>query len=393
VVSNIKEQYAFKTTYDIKLDLKEIKNYKALFEQHHAPSKSKAAVVADVITSIPNTNSNGMGFTAKTLQNSYQTMKTVPIDYEHDQSFILGNVIEPFLVEENSYTILRVAGVMWKKPLRYLGIDDLTQPKWSMECYYNDYAFYTQSKGIIEKEQAPIEWVEKLEYWDYGEPVIDQENGERVILLLGGSDGVVEFSGLAVTWNPADKTTQTLYQAASNKNKKGSEFKLDEKELQKKIDEAIASVKADYDKKLEEFKASIVEKDNLIKDYEEKLKAAEANVLAEKERADKAESELQKIAIAKLVDDRKQILASKNYTEFDEEDEKFLAEASEEDFNAFVKRIEKIANATVSKVKTEFEAKAFEFGLNKEVIASLKLADDENNDQSTNDKIDIGYFL
>ena len=47
---------------------------------------------------------------------------------------------------------------------------------------------------------------------------------------------------------------------------------MDEKELQKKIDEAIASVKADYDKKLEEFKASIVEKDNLIKDYEEKLK-------------------------------------------------------------------------------------------------------------------------
>ena len=31
----------------------------------------------------------------------------------------------------------------------------------------------------------------------------------------------------------------------------------------------------------------------------------------------------------------------KNYTEFDEEDEKFLAKASEEDFNAFVKRIEK----------------------------------------------------
>ena len=55
--------------------------------------------------------------------------------------------------------------------------------------------------------------------------------------------------------------------------------------------------------------------------------------------------------------------------------------------------MKKIANATVSKVKTEFEAKAFEFGLNKEVIASLKLTDDENKDQLTNDKIDIGYFL
>lgn len=346
-MNNIKEQYAFKTTYDIKLDLKAVEDYKSLFESHLAPSKSKATVVADVITSIPNVNSNAMGFTAKTLKNSYQTMKTVPIDYEHSQEMILGNVIEPFLIEEDDNVILRVAGIMWKKPLRYLGIDDLTLPKWSMECFHTDYAFYTQSKGVIEKDNAPVKWVEQLENWDYGEPVIDEENGERVILLLGGSDGIVEFSGLAVTWNPADKTTQTLYQAASEKNK-GSEVKLEltEKQLQEKIDEAIASVKAEYDKKLDEAKASVLEKDNLIKEYDEKLKTAEASVLSEKDRADKAEGIIKEREIADRFASRKEVLASKKLS-YRQEKESFIKDSNDEQFNDWVADLEALASSFV----------------------------------------------
>jgi hypothetical protein len=214
-----------------------------------------------------------------------------------------------------------------------------------MECFHTDYAFYTQSKGIVEKDKAPVKWVEQLEKWDYGEPVIDEENGERVILLLGGSDGIVEFSGLAVTWNPADKTTQTLYQAASEKNK-GSEVKLEltEKQLQEKIDEAVASVKTEYDKKLDEAKASVLEKDNLIKEYDEKLKTAEASVLSEKDRADKAEGIIKDRDITDRFASRKEVLASKKLS-YRQEKEQFIKDADDEKFNDWVSDLEVLASS------------------------------------------------
>ena len=348
---------------------------------HNAPSKTKGTLVMDVITSIPNANANGMGFTKETLKNSYQSMKSTPLDYEHEQHIILGHVIEPELIEDGDFTILRTASITWKDRLREWGIEDLSKLQFSMECLYNQYDFWVKSKGVIEKENAPVEWIEKLENWDYNEPVLDLETGERVILLLGGKNGIVEFNGIGVTCNPADITAKTLYQAANKKTNEMEGEKMSFKIFETEADynTAVATVKSEVEGSLNQVIAS---KDEEINSWKAKAEEFEGKYNEEKTRADAFDATIAEQAKAALLETRKQVLASKNY-ESDEDDNLFIAEASQEDFDKFVKRIEK-AQASVAK---QFEAKAERLGF-KEAYASLNLTAEDGEGEGEGEKSD-----
>jgi hypothetical protein len=397
-------EYRSKYGIPFEIDANILDDLRQELENNGLPSLTRVGVGVCFGRSLPYVNNNGHCFTAKCLKNSIDTAKFGRFDFNHETNNIFGSMIGLKTYDDTNDLIpetpMRVFGygALLRDRLReyYINPDELPYYDTSLEVVVTDYDFYHKGQ-IIRKEDARVEWIEKVDDMIQGIPFVWENY--RVNLIIGGvdDDAKVEFSGNALlTVKPADSEARVLLAVASLKqsiidNKEGELFvELTEKQLQEKIDEAVANAKAEVKA---EYETKLTEKDTLLKESSDKLQIAESSLATEKEAKEKAQDELQKIAVAKLVSDRKTALAAKNYTEFDEEDEKFLATASESDFNSFVKRIEKVAVAASTKVKTEFEAKASQFGLTKEAIASLQLTEEEDNKDKKDIEFDISYML
>lgn len=328
--------------------------YKQFFSDLGIPNGSKAGCVVDACRSLPFINDNFMAFTEEVLQNSYQSFLNSFIDLEHDESVILGNIVKSELVKnEGQPTVIRVCATMWKDIMNNWYINDLMSEQWSMEAKAKTYAFIVNG-NIVEWNNAPQKWKESVKCWYEGTPVYD-DFGNRIGLLLGGVNGTVDFSGLALLSykSPADPLSKTNLMVAC-KNKEGEEMV---NYTQEQLNEAVKVAKAEketeftpkfteLETKVQSFNASIAEKETKITELEANLAEAELKIKAEASRADIAEAEVAKRDGEKRFEDRKVVLASKNYpSELIDEEKEFIASANDEDFNKFIDKFEKLATA------------------------------------------------
>jgi hypothetical protein len=354
---NIEKALAFKSSFMTSLNNDVADEYKQFFADLGIPNGSKAGCVVDACRSLPFINENWMAFTEKVLENSYQSFINSFIDLEHDDSVILGNIVKAELVKsEGQPTIVRVCAAMWKDIMDNWCISDLMSEQWSMEAKTRTYAFVVNG-NIIEWDKAPQKWRDSINHWYEGVPVYD-DFGHRVGLLLGGVDGIVDFSGLALlSWkNPADPLTKTNLMVASKIKEGGNMVNYTQEQLNEAVKVAKAEKDTEYtpklqelDTKLQQANASITEKDTKIQELETKLAEAELKIQAESNRATVAEAEIAKRDNEKRFEDRKVVLASKNYpSELLEEEKEFIASASDEDFDKFVAKFEKLAVAMKS---------------------------------------------
>jgi hypothetical protein len=351
-------------------------------------------------------NGNSHGFTSEVLKKSADTFLNSLIDINHDRNCVVGSIVKVDIIEdETSPLTIRLVGVLDKQLLKDWGIEDLLDEDWSMECRYNQYLYCIGNKIYNPSDLPEID--KQFVDISQGSPVYDKL-GNRVCLLLGGTDEKIDFNrcGLIIWGEGADPLAQTHLQVANRLNNNQS-TKGDDKmpfiqyETEQQFNEAVAKIKEDYKKELkfdeinsqlETANASLktandtlATKETEITELSGKLQTAEASVTSEKERADTAESKLTEIATAKLVDERKQVLASKNY-EADEDDAQFIATASQEDFDKFVKRIEKVQSATAKNL----EAKASQLGEDaKQMFASLNLTGKQNDDTHEEPHVDL----
>lgn len=366
-IKRAKQSYAFRTVYETKLSLHDIEEYKEVFAQYGVPSVSKAGAVLDMCRSTPFINDNYIGFTKKTLENSYQSALFSPVDFEHEQSVVLGTIINPELIkgEKEDPFILRVGAVFWKARLEENYIEDLTKVGWSMECLHDDYCFMVGGK-YIEKEDAPDEWIENLNAWKTGEPVYS-DHQERVALMLGGKDGYVEFNGLGLlVWNtPADKLTRTYLHVANRK--RGDNLKT---YTQEELEQAIAKVESEKDKEIMKLKDE-------LKELNAKFATLNDNLEKEVIRATEFEKKYTEKVMTERLATRTQVLKDKEYPEkLLEKKAGFIKTASDEEFNAFIEEYEVLA-ATLKPKQEQQVASETKKEL-EEMMAALTTSYEEN---------------
>lgn len=293
-----------------------------------------------------------MAFDRGTLKNSYQSIVHNSIDLMHDRSVIIGNMIKADLVEDpnGGPDILRIAGAFNKDSLDAWGINDLMNEKYSMECLFDSgsHCFYVNGT-YLQPNEVPTAW-NNLDAWRNGTPFFDAQ-GNRATLMLGGINGHVTFSGAALTYykNPADVLSENLMMVAHDNTKGDENVNIFTKE---QMDAALATAKTEFEASLNEkiqvaVAAAITEKDTEITQLKASLETASASVTSLTERATAAETKLQAQATEKLVNDRKAILATKQYPDaLLEKKSEFLATASEDQFTDFVAEYDLILAVT-----------------------------------------------
>lgn len=376
----IKQAFAYRVNYYSKLDVQQSDAYTEYFAQNGIPSGSKAGVVLNMCHSLPFVNDNAMGFTAATLRNSYESAVASPINYSHDPSVILGSILKAELYDEGNGNplTLRAISVVWKNRLNAWWVD-LQEHGWSMECAYNDYSFYVAGK-IIEKENAPVAWIESLDNWKNGIPVYD-EKGNRVVLLLGGTDGIVEFNGLAVTYCPADKLAETLLSVASKaKNKGGQKEMFTQEQLNEAVANAVKEVENKLNAKISEMEDANKALAKKLAESESKVQALEAKASEYEAKASTLEAQIKEKEIEERFKVRQEAIASKNLVVRDEKKE-FIKNADDDAFNEFIADLEAIANS----LKAGMQAKASVNGQNRDGNSiNLTLKDHSQIDPDSN---------
>lgn len=361
------QAFAFNTSFTTKLNPQAIDNYQEFFESIGVPSSSKLGVVFDIVHAFPMINGNGHGFTSDVLKRSAMSFLNSLIDINHDRNYIVGSIVKVDLIENDiSPLTVRLVGVLDKQILQDWGIEDLLDEDWSMECLYNEYLYSIGSK-IFKPHEVPDIDKQFNDIAD-GKTVYDKV-GNRIGLLLGGTDGTVDFNrcGLIIWGEGADRLAETHLQVANkknNNNKEGEIMPFKQFETEADWNAAVASIKEEYKTELK-F-------DQLQND----LQTANASLTTEKERADtekvradNAEAKLTEQATATLITERKQVLASKNYpADRLEAKAEWLGKASKEEFDSFVEEVD-VLFATANK---QMEAKAEKLGF-KEAFASINL--------------------
>jgi hypothetical protein len=425
----------YRGSYSIPFDVDEsiLADLKNELEVNGVPSISKIGVGLTFARSLPYTNGNGLGITAKCIKNSLDTGRFSKFDFCHNQSEIMGTMISLKIYDDTDELIpekpMRVFGLgaLYRNRLNEYGIypDDL--PNWgtSQEVLFKDFDFWYKGK-IVLKEDADSDWLLHVDEIIEGVPYYSDNS--RVCIIAGGvdDDAHVDFNGNALTMNPADKESGILLAVAEHrypifdlgitqKNEKqiikeGEIMAFKTFESENDYNAAIASIiaqaKADaktelqptIDKlngdvnklngDLETAKASLIEKDTKITELDGKVLTAEASIVTEKTRADVAETKLQEQATAQLVSERKQSLASIGYPEdLVTKKADYLAKASKEDFDAFVEEVKVLfASASASATK-QFEAKAEKLGLDKSAFASIGLTLDDNTNNQNQEEV------
>jgi hypothetical protein len=320
--------------------------YVDFFKENGIPSKNKQGAVFDLCRSLPSYNKNDLGLRPEILEASYKTIVHTLGDLNHQRDKVIGSTIKSDLLHvENEPTVMRVCAVFWKDRLKDHEIESIAkQNGFSMEALFSDWEFLING-NIYTREEKPGITEEQVDNLIFnGKPIYDSD-GNRVVVLAGTLEKPIEFSGFGVIIEdkkPADpESDKTYLEVASekvdqdqddnnnnnqdnqdqnsqnnNNNENGVEFKLEltEQQLQEKINEAIAIVKVEYEGKLQTIQASLIEKDNQLKEFDEKLKTTEATLNTETEAKVKALDELQKITTAARFETRKTALASKGIT-------------------------------------------------------------------------------
>lgn len=377
--------------------------YIDFFKENGIPSKNKSGAVFDLCRSLPFYNKNDIGIRPEMLEATYKTIIHTLGDLNHQRDKIIGSAIKADLIkDENEPIVLRVCGVFWKERLRFHEIESIaSQNGFSMEATFSDWE-YLINNVIYSRQERPDITDEQVNDLIRGRKKIYDSDGNHVILLAGTLEKPIEFSGFGVIIddkNPADALSDVTYlEVANEKLKQEGEQRMPFKQFETEADWKAAVLEIQNNHKTElkfdelqsnyqMIQASLQEKENLIKETNEKLQTVEASVLVEKERADKAEGELQKITVASLVNERKSILASKQYPEDRiAKKEEWLATAAEQDFKDFVEEVEALLVTATAKVKTEFETKASQMGITKEIIASINLTSEDDKDKKDTPK-------
>lgn len=360
-------------------------------ERNGVPDKGKVGVALCFGRSLPYCNGNGHSITAKCIKNSIDTAKFSKFDFNHNQDDNIGNMIGLKIYDDTEDLIpktpMRVFGygVLYRTSLISHGIypSDLPEYSTSLEVLFNDYDFYYRGQ-VIRKEEAPVEWVEHLDDMIEGIPYV--VDNARVNLILGGidEDAKVTFNGNSLlTVRPADEEAGILLAVAQLKRGifDKEEFNVmtyTEEQLQEKVQEEVKKAEAKMqviidklDGDLKTVNASLLEKDKIIADVGEELakvkgelETATASLATEKDRADKAEGELQKQAIATLITERKQVLAAKKYPEDRiAKKEEWLGKVSKEEFDEFLEEVDVLFASAQALVQKEFQAQASAKGL------------------------------
>lgn len=377
----MKQAFAFNTSFTTKLNPQAIDNYQEFFNSIGVPSASKLGVVFDIVHAFPMINGNGHGFTSDVLKKSAMSFLNSLIDINHDRNCVVGSIVKVDLIEDDvSPLTIRLVGVLDKQILQDWGVEDLIDEDWSMECLYNDYAYCIGSK--IYKPQDVPEIDKQFAEIAEGQAIYDKI-GNRVGLLLGGIDGVVNFNrcGLIIWGEGADRLAETHLQVAHKKNKEGDVMPFKIFETEADYNAAIASVKQEVENN---FNQTIVaSKDQEIADWKAKAEDFETKYNAEKERADSAENKLQEQVTAALIAERKQALVNVKYPEDRiEKKVEWLGKASKEEFDEFIEEV-KALYASASK---QLEAKASAMGL--QGFASINLTGEQTtNKNNKNEEI------
>lgn len=192
------------------------------------PSVTRAWFKAVGLHSFPTINANGDAITLATLMNSQHSATGQQINIEHGlkpgsinpngSPIAIGSIRELWVPwpEEGEDKVFPSAPVpvyflacLWRKQAREI-IADLKQPDlsgWSvsMEVRFSDMEFWWKNQ-FWNPEDKP-------ELYDY----VNQEyDGSRVVRIIGGRDGIVEFQGFGMVKNPAFETAKILQAVATN---------------------------------------------------------------------------------------------------------------------------------------------------------------------------------
>jgi hypothetical protein len=204
--------------------------------QVYRPNSSLAFLDVKMCHSLPILNSKKRGWTAATLANSFETAQNQLVDFEHrlafyaqasdEQDRIIGTIAAVeypdkkkaiALSEKGEAVPIRALLAMYRKAqnvdktLKEIASDI----KWrvSMECEYAiDEAALWDGKKFHPYGKASDEM--KALVHPSG---VDRYDGKEISLILGGEDGNVLFSGIALTLHPADKSAEIESMAASEK--------------------------------------------------------------------------------------------------------------------------------------------------------------------------------
>ena len=338
------QAFAYSLSYTTDLTLREVDEYKDILSQHGAPSMTKAGIVADVCHALPVINDNWFGFTEQTLRNSYRTYTSSYIDYGHVHEEILGYVAKAELVEETPLT-LRIIGVLWKKRLDDYWVTDLEGLKWSIECLYNNYCFWTKNKGLIPPDKAPLEWIENKIQWEEGVPVYD-ENGDRVALILGGENGEIEFHGLAITWNPADPEVKTQLKVASKKGgNNGMQY------TKEQLDEAVANAKSEMQKSMDELRHKLNEATASAETKRSEADELQVKVNQLETKISELEGEIKERELIERLESRMSLISAKNIPIRDEKKD-WIKSAEDDVFNDWMADMEAVLLSVKSSTAT-----------------------------------------
>lgn len=387
----------YRSNFNIPFDVDEsiLIDLKKDLEANGIPSISKVGVGLTLMRSLPYVNGNGMCMTAKCIKNSLNSGRFSQFNFLHERGIAVGTMIGLKVYDDTEELIPKIPmrvfglGALYRDRLEDLNILPNELPQWgtSVEVLFKDFDFWHKGK-IVLKEEAPSEWLTYVNEIADGIPYMWENS--RVCIIAGGvdDDAVVEFVGNALTMNPADKEAGILLAVAARrfpifdlemKNEQKGDDLMPFKTFETEADwnAIVASIKKEYKKELkfdevmeelQTVKASLQEKDNQLSEA--------------LERAEKAEGELQKQAIAALVAERKQILASKNYPEDRiAKKEDWLAKASQEEFNAFIEEIEALREIMKQEITAKASMKNANESLSDIVISLTAKKDDVKDDK------------
>lgn len=265
-------------------------------------------------------NRNGIVFTDEEIEKSYKTIIDTSVNWEHNAAINIGqNIYAKIQQHKGKKAILVLA-----KFDKYNNFDALDQ----MSERHSGGVLRFSMEAYIDLHECTKCGTEFSLPWDACECALD------------GADLIakeIEFCGVGVVQNPADKNAESYAMASINNNKM-------EEEMEEKY--------AELEKKFEAYKEESASKEKELAEQIESLKKDVETLKAEKETASKEIEDLnQKLGDVTIEKVKAERLNAIQKTNLSTEDVKEIAgkdihEISDETFNAILKTKE-VANKSV----------------------------------------------
>ena len=311
---------------------------------------NKVEIEFPLLRTLPTVNANGDTYDYEKTKDNYETVVDGYINLEHQGWLSVGTITEAWFEDIDGSGVVMCKGVLWKSVLEEFDISvaDIKEGKFaiSMEVFYSQ--FY-----VMHGDER-IELPEAEEYAEYKGQSYKGKEVKKVIIPT-------EYSGAALTENPADKTLDIQKVVASKiENKVNKKEEVEdmykqfetENDFNKFVEDLKEDIKKDEDV-LEQARAGYVEVDNILGEFEEigfedieDLDTAIAKV--NKVLEDFAEYK-QEVARDKKLSDRKATLRENNIDieKLDASDEDLL-EMTEKSFELVVKANKEAMKAEAS---------------------------------------------